>query len=56
MNNRKEVRVWGTGEARREFMYSDDMADATLFILGLDKTYLKLEQDQCFRILILVQE
>ena len=41
MNNRKEVRVWGTGEARREFMYSDDMADATLFILGLDKNILK---------------
>ena len=41
INNDQEVKVWGTGEARREFMYSDDMADATLFILGLDKKILK---------------
>ncbi len=41
INNDQVVKVWGTGEARREFMYSDDMADATLFILGLDKKILK---------------
>jgi GDP-L-fucose synthase len=28
------VTVWGTGTPRREFLYSDDMADACLFLLG----------------------
>ena len=30
-----EVVVWGTGTPRREFLYSDDMADACLLLLGL---------------------
>jgi GDP-L-fucose synthase len=29
----KEVVVWGTGEPKREFLYSDDMADACLYLL-----------------------
>jgi GDP-L-fucose synthase len=29
----KEVIVWGTGTPRREFLYSDDMADACLYLL-----------------------
>lgn len=29
----KEVVVWGTGNPRREFLYSDDMADACFFLL-----------------------
>jgi GDP-L-fucose synthase len=29
------VSVWGTGAPRREFLYSDDMADACLFLMGL---------------------
>src|ERR1700732_1454221 len=29
------VTVGGTGEPRREFLYSDDMADACLFLMGL---------------------
>jgi GDP-L-fucose synthase len=28
------VTLWGTGEARREFMYSEDMADACIFLMG----------------------
>jgi GDP-L-fucose synthase len=32
-NNAKEVVVWGTGTPKREFLYSDDMADACLFLL-----------------------
>jgi len=28
--------VWGTGQPRREFLYSDDMADACVALLGLD--------------------
>ena len=31
----KEVVVWGTGTPRREFMYSEDMADACVFIMNL---------------------
>jgi len=30
--------VWGTGTPRREFLYSDDMADACVALLGLDDT------------------
>ena len=30
-----EVIVWGTGKPRREFLYSDDMADACLFLMNL---------------------
>ena len=29
----KEVVVWGTGAPRREFLYSEDMADACIFLL-----------------------
>lgn len=32
-NNAKEVVVWGTGTPKREFLYSDEMADACLFLL-----------------------
>ena len=37
VNNDKEVVVWGTGNAMREFLYVDDMAEASLFVLELDK-------------------
>ena len=40
INNDTEVIVWGTGNAMREFLYVDDMAEASLFVLELDgKTY-----------------
>jgi GDP-L-fucose synthase len=29
------VTIWGTGAARREFLYSDDMADACLLLMEL---------------------
>lgn len=31
----REVIVWGTGTPRREFLYSDDMADACLMLMNL---------------------
>ncbi len=37
VNNYAEVVVWGTGNAMREFLYVDDMAEACLFVLELDK-------------------
>ena len=32
-----QVTVWGTGNAMREFLFVDDMAEASLFVLELDK-------------------
>lgn len=29
------VSVWGTGTLRREFLYSDDLADACIFLMSL---------------------
>ena len=43
--NCKEVVVWGSGTPMREFLYVDDMAAASLFVLNLDKvTYEKNTQ------------
>jgi len=40
INNDEEVVVWGTGNAMREFLYVDDMAEASLFVLELnEETY-----------------
>lgn len=33
-NGLKEVIVWGTGNARREFLHVDDMADGCLFLMN----------------------
>ena len=38
INNLPEVIVWGTGNSRREFLDVDDMADASIFLLKLDKS------------------
>ena len=35
LTNAKEVVVWGTGTPRREFMYSEDMADACVYLMNL---------------------
>ncbi|MBN2740177.1 MAG: GDP-L-fucose synthase [Rhodobacteraceae bacterium] len=32
-----EVVVWGSGKPMREFLHVDDMAEASLFVLGLDR-------------------
>jgi GDP-L-fucose synthase len=37
INNNLTVEVWGTGNARRDFLYVDDMADASLYVLELDE-------------------
>jgi GDP-L-fucose synthase len=34
--NERSVRVWGTGKPRREFIYSDDMADGCIHLLELE--------------------
>ncbi len=33
LNNEPKVEIWGSGKPRREFLYSEDMADACVFIL-----------------------
>ena len=33
VRNDKEVMVWGSGTPRREFLHSDDLADALRFLL-----------------------
>ena len=35
--NAPEVVIWGTGTPRREFLYVDDMAAASIFVMDLDK-------------------
>ena len=37
LSNAPEVIIWGTGTPRREFLYVDDMAAASVFVMNLDK-------------------
>jgi GDP-L-fucose synthase len=37
VNKQTAVTVWGTGNPKREFLYSDDMAEACVFIINLAK-------------------
>lgn len=36
-NKDKEVVVWGSGKPMREFLHVDDMASASVFVMGLEK-------------------
>ena len=35
INNKSSVAIWGSGTPKREFLYSDDMAEACIFIMNL---------------------
>ncbi|RKZ36759.1 MAG: GDP-L-fucose synthase [Gammaproteobacteria bacterium] len=37
VNGVDNVTVWGTGNAKREFLHVDDLADACIFVIQLDK-------------------
>jgi GDP-L-fucose synthase len=37
INKLEKILIWGTGTPRREFLYVDDMADACVHVLSLDK-------------------
>ena len=37
INNLPKVKVWGTGKPKREFLYVDDMARASIHIMNLEK-------------------
>jgi len=41
VNGEKTVTVWGTGKPKREFLYSDDMASACLFVINLPEQSFK---------------
>jgi GDP-L-fucose synthase len=38
MNNAPEVVIWGSGSPMREFLYVDDMAAASVYVMNLDKS------------------
>ena len=43
LNSASSVTVWGTGTPQREFMYSEDMADACVYLMNMpDAQYLPL--------------
>ena len=44
----KSILVWGSGTPRRELLYSDDLAEACLFLMNLD--------DECFGSLLLADQ
>jgi GDP-L-fucose synthase len=48
LNNADEVVIWGSGMARREFLFSDDAAAACLFLMNLTNEQLKpiITQDE----------
>ena len=37
INNLTKVSIWGTGKPKREFLYVDDMARASIHIMNIDK-------------------
>jgi len=41
----EEVTIWGSGTPRREFLHVDDMAEASLFVLDLDKPAYEAETE-----------
>jgi GDP-L-fucose synthase len=42
INNQPKVTVWGTGTPKREFLYSDDMAEACIFVMSLEDNQYQL--------------
>lgn len=51
IKNLSEVSIWGTGKPKREFLYVDDMAEASVHLMNLDKKiYKKLAPYRCSHI------
>jgi len=49
VDNQKKVVVWGTGNARREFLFIDDMADGCVFLMkNFNPTKKQNEQGEIF--------
>ena len=45
VENKPFVEVWGSGKPMREFLHVDDMADASIHIINIDKKILESEVD-----------
>jgi nucleoside-diphosphate-sugar epimerase len=45
VNSKPFVEVWGSGKPMREFLHVDDMADASIHIMDIDKKTLESEAD-----------
>ena len=45
VKSRPFVEVWGSGKPMREFLHVDDMADASIYIMDIDKKILESEVD-----------
>ena len=43
IKNSPEVIIWGDGRALREFLFVDDMAQASIFVLELDKKIFQMD-------------
>jgi GDP-L-fucose synthase len=39
LNNLESVVIWGSGKAKREFLYVDDMAEGSIYAMNLDKSF-----------------
>jgi len=51
INNEEKVIVWGSGNPKREFLYVDDMASASVHVMNLDKeTYDQNTNKMCSHI------
>ena len=48
INNLPDIKIWGTGKPKREFLYVDDLARASVHLMNIDKTiYYKNTQSGC---------
>lgn len=51
INNLPKVNIWGTGKPQREFLYVDDMAEASIKVMNLEKNiYEKFTKPMCSHI------
>ena len=51
ISNLTNVTIWGTGNPKREFLYVDDMARASIFLMNIDKkAYDKCTSPMCSHI------
>ena len=51
INNLESVTIWGTGRSKREFLYVDDMTDASIHVMNVDKkTYDEHTSSMCSHI------
>ncbi len=58
INGNKEVTIWGSGNARRELLFADDLADACLFLLdnGMGGEYYNIGSGSDYSVLEIAQK